>query len=129
MSYEIKTNKAPIAIGPYVQGVNLGKFVITSGQIPINPINNIIPKDIRSQTIQSLKNIKSIIKKSGLNVNNIIKTTVFLKNMDDFEVINSVYKEFFIKNKSPYPARSCVEVSRLPRDVLIEIEAIAFLDR
>lgn len=129
MSYEIKTNKAPIAIGPYVQGVNLGKFVITSGQIPINPINNIIPKDIRSQTIQSLKNIKSIIKKSGLNVNNIIKTTVFLKNMDDFEVINSVYKEFFIKNKSSYPARSCVEVSRLPRDVLIEIEAIAFLDR
>lgn len=129
MSYEIKTKKAPLAIGPYVQGVNLGKLVITSGQIPINPFNNLIPKDIYSQTIQSLENVKSIIKKSGLKVKNIVKTTVFIKNMNDFDQINSAYQEFFIKNKSSYPARSCVEVSRLPRNVLIEIEAIAFLDR
>lgn len=129
MSKEIKTKKAPIAIGPYIQGIDLGKFVITSGQIPINPSNNSIPNDIYSQTIQSLKNIKSIIEKSGLKVNDIVKTTVFIKNLDDFNIINSAYGDFFKKNNSSYPTRSCVEVSRLPKDVLIEIEAIAFRNK
>lgn len=126
MSYEIKTKHAPSAIGPYVQGIDIGELIVTSGQIPVNPYTGLIPKDIKTQTMQSLENIKAIIEKSGLYVKNIIKTTLFVINLDDFIIINDAYQEFFQKNKSSYPARSCVEVSRLPKNVLIEIEAIAY---
>lgn len=125
MSYEIKTENAPAAIGPYVQGVDLGNMLITSGQIPIDPKTGEIAKDIIAQTTQSLKNIQAIVEKAGLSVANIVKTTVFVKDMNDFASVNATYEAFFNQHNAPYPARSCVEVARLPKDVGIEIEAIA----
>ncbi|HGJ5875845.1 MAG TPA: RidA family protein [Arsenophonus sp.] len=125
MSYEINTEDAPTAIGPYVQGVDLGNMVITSGQIPVNPKTGAIAEDIITQTTQSLENIQAIVEKAGLNVANIVKTTVFVKDLNDFASVNATYETFFNKHNAPYPARSCVEVTRLPKDVRIEIEAIA----
>ncbi|WP_032114412.1 RidA family protein [Candidatus Arsenophonus nilaparvatae] len=125
MSYEIKTENAPAAIGPYVQGVDLGNMLITSGQIPIDPKTGEIAEDIIAQTTQSLKNIQAIVEKAGLSVANIVKTTVFVKDMNDFARVNATYEAFFNQHNAPYPARSCVEVARLPKDVGIEIEAIA----
>lgn len=125
MSYEIKTENAPAAIGPYVQGVDLGNMLITSGQIPIDPKTGEIAEDIIAQTTQSLKNIQAIVEKAGLSVANIVKTTVFVKDMNDFANVNATYEAFFNQHNAPYPARSCVEVARLPKDVGIEIEAIA----
>lgn len=125
MSYEIKTENAPAAIGPYVQGVDLGNMLITSGQIPIDPKTGEIAEDIIAQTTQSLKNIQAIVEKAGLSVANIVKTTVFVKDMNDFASVNATYEAFFNQHNAPYPARSCVEVARLPKDVGIEIEAIA----
>ncbi|MBK4775630.1 reactive intermediate/imine deaminase [Candidatus Pantoea edessiphila] len=125
MFYEINTKQAPVPIGPYVQGVDLGKIVIVSGQIPINPITGIIDKEIYKQTLQTLDNVKSIIEAAELHVKNIFKTTVFLKNINDIELVNSAYELFFIENKANFPARSCIEVSKLPKDVNIEIEAMA----
>ncbi|WGL98604.1 RidA family protein [Arsenophonus sp. aPb] len=125
MSYEIKTENAPAAIGPYVQGVDLGNMIITSGQIPVDPKTGEIADDITAQTTQSLENIQAIIEKAGLNVANIVKTTVFVKDLNDFASVNATYEAFFNKHNAPYPARSCVEVARLPKDVRIEIEAIA----
>ncbi|SES91266.1 RidA family protein [Thorsellia anophelis] len=121
----IQTTGAPAAIGPYVQAVDIGSLVFTSGQIPVNPKTGEIPDTIILQTQQALENVKAIITQAGLNVSNIIKMTVFIKNMEDFAEINTVYESFFIDNQSGFPARSCVEVARLPKDVLIEIEAIA----
>lgn len=125
---KIQTKNAPEAIGPYVQGISLGKnIVITSGQIPIDPISKNIPKGIEKQTEIVLLNIKEIIQKSGLLVNNIVKTTIFTTNLNKINIINNIYENFFIKNKVIiFPVRSCVEVSRLPKNVLIEIEAMAF---
>lgn len=118
----ISTSNAPAAIGPYSQGVDLGDLVLTSGQIPINPETGDIPEGIEAQAKQSLTNVKGVIEASGLKMENIVKMTVFLKDMEMFAAMNEVYKTFFVE---PYPARSAVEVARLPKDVLIEIEAIA----
>jgi len=121
----ISTNTAPAAIGPYVQGVDMGSFVFTSGQIPLCPETGAIAADIEAQTLQSLHNVKGIVEAAGLTVNNIIKTTVFVKDLADFEAVNRVYNEFFMEHNANFPARSCVEVARLPKDVKIEIEAVA----
>jgi 2-iminobutanoate/2-iminopropanoate deaminase len=120
----IKTLAAPGAIGPYSQAVQIGDFIYTSGQIPVNSTTGEIPEGIENQTQQSLENIQAILVEAGLTMENIVKMTVFLKDMNHFNQVNEVYASFF---KEPYPARSAVEVARLPKDVLIEIEAIASL--
>lgn len=126
MTKVIHTENAPVAIGPYVQAVDLGNMVITSGQIPVNPQTGEIPTDIVKQTRQSLNNVKAILEQAGLTVKDIVKTTVFVKDLNDFATVNSEYEAFFRENSHPaFPARSCVEVARLPKDVGIEIEAIA----
>lgn len=121
---EIKTNNAPAAIGPYSQGITAGGLLFTSGQIPIDPKTGEIPGGVEAQARQALTNVSNIVKEAGADMNKVIKTTVFIKNMEDFAKINEVYAEFFEK---PYPARSCVEVARLPKDVLLEVEAIVEL--
>ncbi|PSV99443.1 Rid family detoxifying hydrolase [Photobacterium lipolyticum] len=121
----IKTPRAPEAIGPYVQGVNLGDLVITSGQLPINPETKAMPEDVADQATQSLKNALAIVKEAGLNANNIVKTTVFVKDLNDFSRVNEAYEAFFNNHDATFPARSCVEVARLPLDAKIEIEVIA----
>ena len=122
----IHTENAPAAIGPYVQAVDLGNLVFTSGQIPINPATGEIPQDITAQARQSLENVKAIIEQAGLKVADIVKTTVFVKDLNDFARLNAEYERFFKENNHPnFPARSCVEVARLPKDVGVEIEAIA----
>ncbi|MGY4676728.1 RidA family protein [Pasteurella sp. P03HT] len=129
MAKVIHTNKAPAAIGPYVQAVELGNMLLTSGQIPVNPQTGEVPADIVAQARQSLENIKAIVEQAGLCVANIVKTTVFVKDLNDFAVVNAEYERFFKENNHPnFPARSCVEVARLPKDVGIEIEAIAVKD-
>ena len=126
MTKIIHTEKAPAAIGPYVQAVDLGNLVLTSGQIPVNPANGEVPKDIVAQARQSLENVKAIIEQAGLTVGDIVKTTVFVKDLNDFAAVNAEYEMFFKENNHPnFPARSCVEVARLPKDVGVEIEAIA----
>lgn len=125
MSREINTQDAPAAIGPYVQAVDLGQLVLTSGQIPVDPKTGEVPAEIAAQTRQSLNNVKAIIEQAGLSVKNIVKTTVFVKDLNDFATINAAYEQFFTEHEAPFPARSCVEVARLPKDVGIEIEAIA----
>ena len=119
---EIVTNKAPAAIGPYSQAVVVGEMIYTSGQIPVNPQNGKIPDGAVEQANQVFTNIKNLLESAGTSIDNVVKTTVFIKNMDDFAKINEVYQKYFTK---PYPARSCVEVARLPKDVLIEVEVIA----
>ncbi len=126
MTKIIHTEKAPAAIGPYVQAVDLGNLVLTSGQIPVNPSNGEVPQEIKAQARQSLENVKAIIEQAGLQVKNIVKTTVFVKDLNDFAIVNAEYEAFFKENNHPnFPARSCVEVARLPKDVGVEIEAIA----
>ncbi|MGR6980464.1 RidA family protein [Testudinibacter sp. P27/CKL/0425] len=126
MTKIIHTEKAPAAIGPYVQAVDLGNLVLTSGQIPVNPTTGEVPQDIQAQARQSLENVKVIIEQAGLQVKDIIKTTVFVKDLNDFASLNAEYEAFFKDNNHPsFPARSCVEVARLPKDVGVEIEAIA----
>lgn len=118
----INTNNAPEAIGPYSQGVIVGDFVYTSGQIPLNPVTGELVTDIKLATKQSMENIKAILEEAGTSLNNVVKTSIFLKDLNDFEAVNEVYGTYFIENK---PARSCVQVSKLPKDAVIEIEAIA----
>ena len=118
----IKTDNAPEAIGPYSQGIIVGDFVYTSGQIPINPKTGIMETDIKLATKQSMENIKAILEEVGRSLENVIKTTIFLKDLNDFNVVNEVYATYFNENN---PARSCVEVAKLPKDAVIEIEAIA----
>ncbi|KJG09296.1 endoribonuclease L-PSP [Photobacterium kishitanii] len=125
MTKILHTEQAPAAIGPYVQGVDLGNMVMTSGQIPVNPQTGEVAEDIAAQTRQSLDNVKAVVEASGLSVADIVKMTVFVKDLNDFGAVNEVYGAFFDEHKAPYPARSCVEVARLPKDVKIEIEAIA----
>ncbi len=119
---EIVTDKAPKAIGPYSQAVVLGNTVFTSGQIPVNPQTGEIPDGVDAQARQVFENIKNLLEASGTSIGNVVKTTVFIQNMEDFAVINKIYEEYFTP---PYPARSCVEASKLPKGVLIEVEAIA----
>ncbi|MFV0430754.1 MAG: RidA family protein [Alphaproteobacteria bacterium] len=121
----ISTDNAPAAIGPYVQATDFGQFIITSGQLPIEPISGDMPADIMAQTRQSLENIKAIIEAAKLQVKDIKKTTIFVKDLNDFNVVNEVYQIFFDSHDAPYPARSCVEVARLPKDAKVEIEAMA----
>lgn len=119
---QIKTDNAPAAIGPYSQAIVSGNTVYCSGQIPINPETGDIPKGVSAQAHQVFKNIKNLLEASGTSIDNVIKTSVFIKNMNDFAEINSIYAQYFTE---PYPARSCVEVARLPKDVLLEAEVIA----
>ncbi len=120
----ISTETAPKAIGPYSQGVMVNGMLFISGQIPIDPeTGNIVSDDIRQQTEQVLKNIKSILNASGFEMEDVVKTTIFLKDMNRFSDVNEVYKGFF--KEGNYPARATIEVARLPKDVLVEIEAIA----
>lgn len=126
MTKVLHTESAPAAIGPYVQGVDLGNMVMTSGQIPVNPETGEVPAEITAQARQSLDNVKAVVESSGLSVTDIVKMTVFVKDLNDFAAVNEVYGAFFDEHKvANYPARSCVEVARLPKDVGIEIEAIA----
>lgn len=120
----LSTNKAPSAIGPYSQGIKVGDMVFTSGQIPINPETGELISDIREATRQSLNNVKAILESAGTSLDNAVKMGVFVKDMNDFATINEVYAEFFGENP---PARSLVEVARLPKDAVIEIEAIAII--
>ena len=125
MSREISTEKAPAAIGPYVQGVDLGSMIITSGQIPVDPATGLVADDVTAQARQSLDNVKAIVEAAGLQVGDIVKTTVFVKDLNDFATVNAAYEAFFTEHQAAFPARACVEVARLPKDVKIEIEAIA----
>ena len=121
MKKVISTDKAPAAIGPYSQAIEVNGMVFTSGVIPVVPSTGEIPEGIEAQAKQAIGNLCALLNESGVAIENVIKTTVFIKNMDDFGKINEIYSSFFTKD---CPARSCVEVARLPKDVLIEIEAI-----
>ena len=119
----INTTKAPAAIGPYSQAIKVGNLVYTSGQIPIDPAtDNFVEGGIKEQTRQSLTNVQAILKEAGLTMENVVKTTVFVADMNDFADMNTVYAEFFAE---PYPARSAVAVKTLPKGALVEIEVVA----
>ena len=119
----IATEHAPKAIGPYSQAIRANGFIFTSGQIPIDPATQqVIAGDIAAQTDQVLKNLSAILAASGSGLNKVVRSTVFLKNMGDFAVVNEIYGKYFV---SAPPARSTVEVARLPKDVLVEIDVIA----
>ena len=119
----INTDKAPKAIGPYSQAIQVGNLVYTSGQLPIDPTTGAFPEGgIKEQTRQSLLNIQAILEEAGLTMSNVVKTTVFLADMNDFADINAIYAEFFTQ---PYPARSAVAVKTLPKNALVEIEVVA----
>ena len=119
----ISTDKAPAAIGPYSQAITVGDMIFTSGVIPIIPeTGELETGDIKAQANQAIGNLINLLEAAGSNADSVVKTTVFIKDMNDFAAINEVYATFFTDN---YPARSCVEVARLPKDVLIEIEAVA----
>jgi len=122
----ISSEKIPAAIGPYSPAVKVGKFIFISGQLPIEPESgNLVKGDIKKQTRQILENLTVILELYSLNLGNVVKTTVFLKNMDDFSEFNKAYAQYFTEK---FPARSCVEVARLPKDAEIEIEAMAICD-
>ena len=119
----ISTDRAPQALGPYSQAIRANGMIYCSGQIPINPATGAIEaKTIEEQTAQSITNLKNVLEKAGSSLAKVVKTTVFIKDMNDFAALNKVYAELFGDTK---PARSCVEVARLPKDVLVEIECIA----
>lgn len=118
----ISTDKAPAAIGPYSQAIEVNGMVYASGQIPVNPATGEIPEGVEAQAKQALTNLTNLLAEAGSSIEKVVKTTVFIKNMEDFGKINEIYAEYFT---GTYPARSCVEVARLPKDVMLEIEAIA----
>lgn len=126
MAYEvIHTDNAPAAIGPYSQAIKAGNLLFISGQVPFDPKTmEVVEGDVKVQTAQSLKNLQAILKEAGADFSNVVKTTVFIKDMNEFAQVNEVYAEYFGDNK---PARACVEVARLPKDVKVEIELIAVL--
>ena len=121
MSKVISTDKAPAAIGPYSQAIETDGFVFTSGVIPVNPATGEIPVTVEEQANQAFSNLRNLIEASGNSISQVIKTTVFIKEMKKKKKINEIYAQYF---SEPFPARSCVEVARLPKDVLLEIEAI-----
>ncbi|MBR3436203.1 MAG: RidA family protein [Lachnospiraceae bacterium] len=123
MKKAVSTEKAPQAIGPYSQAVETEGLVFVSGQLPIDPETGHFPEGIEAQTRQSLTNARAILEAAGLTMAHVVKTTVFLKDMNDFAKMNAVYAEFF--GEGGYPARSAVEVARLPKDASVEIEVIA----
>jgi 2-iminobutanoate/2-iminopropanoate deaminase len=119
----IHTEKAPAAIGPYSQAIKAGNLLFISGQVPFNPETmEIVEGGVEEQTTRVLENLKAILAEAGASFDNVVKTTVFIKDMNEFGAINEIYAKYFGENK---PARACVEVARLPRDVKVEIEAIA----
>lgn len=122
MKKVISTTNAPAAIGPYSQAIEANGLVFASGQIPVNPATGEIPEGIEAQAEQVMTNMKNLLEAAGTSIENVVKTTVFIKSMDDFGTINGIYSKYFEKD---CPARSCVEISRLPKDVLLEMEAIA----
>ena len=123
MKTVISTTNAPTAIGPYSQAIRIGNLVFTSGQIPIDPATgSFVEGGIKEQTRQSLLNVKAVLNEAGTTMDHVIKTTVFMADMNDFAEMNSVYAEFF---NAPYPARSAVAVKTLPKGALVEIEVIA----
>ncbi|SET62956.1 RidA family protein [[Clostridium] polysaccharolyticum] len=120
----VRTDKAPQAIGPYSQAIEFNNMIFTSGVIPVNPeTNELVQGGIEVQAEQAIRNLVALIKEAGSSIEQVIKTTVFIKDMNDFGIVNEIYAKYFEKD---CPARSCVEVARLPKDVLIEIEAIAY---
>ena len=125
MKKEVMVNKkAPAAIGPYSPALKVGNLIFASGQLPIDPeTGEMIEGDIESRTRMVLENLKAVLEPYSIGLDNVVKTTIFLKNMNNFARVNKVYGEYF---KEKFPARSCVEVSRLPKDAEIEIEAVAF---
>ena len=120
----INTQNAPAAIGPYAQGIDIGFLVYTSGQLPISPQTGEMPQSVAEQTNQCLENVKAVLEAAGSKIENIIKTTVFLKDMNSFVEMNNVYASYF--EAGNVPARSAVEVARLPKDAMVEIEVIAY---
>lgn len=122
MKKQITTNNAPEAIGPYSQGILASNLLFSSGQIGINPETGELVEGIKEQTLQVFKNIKCILEEANLSFENVIKTVVYIKNINDFSLVNEIYSNYFSK---PYPARTTIEVSNLPKNALIEIEVIA----
>lgn len=122
MKQVLATEQSPAAIGPYSQGIAAGETVYVSGQLPLDPATGAFPEGIAAQTAQSLKNIQAILAQQGMTLANVVKTTVFLADINDFAEMNKVYGEFFTQ---PYPARSAVQVAKLPKDAPLEIECIA----
>ncbi|QOY37459.1 RidA family protein [Anaerobacillus isosaccharinicus] len=120
----VQTSEAPAAIGPYSQGVVVNNMFYSSGQIPLKANGELVVGDVKDQTDQVLKNVDAVLKEAGASKETVVKTTVFIKDMNDFPLINEVYENYFSTHK---PARSCVEVARLPKDVLVEIEVIALI--
>lgn len=118
----VSTDKAPAAIGPYSQAQIVGDLVFCSGQIPIVPETGELAEGLEAQANQVFKNVSELLKAAGTDISHVVKTTVFIRHMDDFAAVNAIYAQYFTE---PYPARSCVEVSRLPKDVLLECEVIA----
>lgn len=124
----INTEAAPAAIGPYSQGVAFGDLVITSGQLPLDPATMAFPEGgVKEQTRQSLMNVKAVLEKSGASLDTVLKTTCFLAKMEDFAAFNEVYTDFF--GSTSAPARSCIQAGKLPKDALVEIEAIAYIKK
>lgn len=121
MQKVISTDKAPGAIGPYSQAIEVNGMVFTSGVIPVDPATGVIPEGVEAQATQAFTNLTNLVEASGAAMSQVVKTTVFIKEMNDFGKINEIYAKFF---KEPYPSRSCVEVARLPKDVLLEVEVI-----
>jgi 2-iminobutanoate/2-iminopropanoate deaminase len=124
MKQVISTTGAPGAIGPYSQAIKVGNFVYTSGQLPIDPANGELIGDIKKATERSLENVKAILEEAGTSLDKVIKTVVFLKDMNDFAAMNEVYGTYFKENP---PARSCVQVAKLPKDAVVEIEVVAVI--
>ncbi len=125
MKSAINSDKAPKAVGPYSQAVQLGKVVFVSGQLGLTEQGQFAGEDVASQTRQSLENIKAILQEAGLDMEDVVKATIFLADMNDFAVVNGIYQEYF---SAPFPARACVQVARLPKDGKVEIEVIAGWD-
>jgi len=121
----INTEKAPRAIGPYNQGIVAGGFLFTSGQLPINPATGALASTIEEQAIQVLDNLKAIVEAAGVSLEEVVKCTVYLQNMSDFDAVNKIYSTYFPNNP---PARVCVEVSKMAKNALIEIDAIALIE-
>ena len=121
---QVQTKNAPQAIGPYSQGIVVNNLFYSSGQIPLRPDGTLVEGDVQVQATQVFENLKAVLEEAGASLNTVVKATVFIKDMNDFAALNEVYDDYFGDHK---PARSCVEVARLPKDVLVEIEVIALV--
>lgn len=121
---QVQTKNAPQAIGPYSQGIVVNNLFYSSGQIPLRPDGTLVEGDVQVQATQVFENLKAVLEEAGASLNTVVKATVFIKDMNDFAALNEVYGDYFSDHK---PARSCVEVARLPKDVLVEIEVIALV--